>query len=294
MIKKYLAYSFFITLFISFSAVAKAPIFVTDKWVFENQENITIIDMSTRQQYQKFHLPNAIWVGFERLIKPQNGLRLSGGKHYMAQILSQIGVTPNDHIVIYDDIGNLSASRLYWELIKLKHPKVSLLDGGIVSWVINGNPVTQTAPTIVPSVYLAPKQSLTDKFTADYSEVLAAIDDPNITIIDTRTEEEFMGSLRQRRSGHIPSAILFPWDISVDFNNQFKKRSSTQLTKILAQLGLEDKTKPIILYCNTANRASRLIPMFQYFGYNNIKLYDGSLQEWARNPNLPLQIGNQP
>ncbi len=287
-------FSLLLTLLLSSSAFAKAPIFVTADWVFENQKNIKLIDLSPRSEYQKLHLPNAIWVSYDWLIKPQNGLHLSGGKYYMANLLSQLGVKPDDHIVLYDSKGNLTASRLYWELIKLKHNKVSILDGGIVSWLLNNFPVTQSHPKIIPSHYPVPKIDLYDFFTADKAEVLAAIDDPNILIVDTRTEEEFIGSPNNKRSGHIPTAILLPWDISVNHRNGFKQRSDDQLIEILSQLNLGDKNKTIILYCNTAHRAARLIPMFQHLGYKNIKMYDASIQEWSLDPNLPLKRGIKP
>lgn len=115
---------------------SQTPIFVSPEWVKEHQNEVKIIDLSEKLQYRKFHLPNATWINYAWLIRPQDGLELSGGTVYMANAMSQLGIKPTDYVVIYDNMGELNSSRLYWELAKMKHPKVSLMDGGLVSWVL--------------------------------------------------------------------------------------------------------------------------------------------------------------
>lgn len=176
MTKNFSVYILALTLFFSISASANAPIFVSPEWTFKNKDNITLIDLSGESSYQRFHLPNAIRVDYGWLLQPQRGLNLSGGIGYMTQLLSHFGIQPDDHIVIYDNLGGLNAGRLYWELIKLNHNKVSILNGGINAWVLNGFPVTQSSPKTVPSNYPAPKIDLTDTFNATKVEVLTAID----------------------------------------------------------------------------------------------------------------------
>ncbi|MDG4812422.1 sulfurtransferase [Hydrogenovibrio sp. 3SP14C1] len=270
---------------------AKLPVFVSADWVYQNQKNIKLIDLSARDQFQKFHLPNAIWVNYAWLIKPQKELQLSGGPDYMAKVLSQLGITPKDQVVIYDNQGNLDASRLYWELQKLNHENVALLDGGSVEWVLKGYPVTQKMPKIQPANYPTPPHSLTDQLTANKQEVISAIQHKQTVLLDARTKEEYLGSPKEKRTGHLPGAQLFPWQAAVDFRNGYQQRSPQQLTTFLQQVGITDKDQEIILYCNTAHRAARLYPMLQSLGFKQVQLYDGSTQEWEQDKSLPLNTG---
>lgn len=277
------------------TAPQKPPIFVPASWAFDNQKNIKFIDLSDKMSYQKFHLPNALWINYAWLIKPQDGLQLSGGTVYMTRLLSQLGIQPTDYLVIYDNLGNLDASRFYWEMIQLAHPKVSMLNGGSVNWILHGYPVTQKPPEEnKKSLYPVPKHDFTQTFTADKKEVIAAITDPDVLLVDARSQEEYIGSAKEKRSGHIPSAVFFPWDISVHPQDAFKQRSDKQLSKILTAAKLGDKNKKLILYCSTAHRAARLVPMFLHLGYSKVQLYDGSMQEWLLDPSLPLKTGDQP
>ena len=281
----------FLCLLFSASVWAKLPVFVSADWVHQHQENLKLIDLSSRDQFQKFHLPNAIWVNYAWLIKPQNGLQLSGGPDYMAKVLSQLGITPKDQVILYDNQGNLDASRLYWELKKLNHENVALLDGGSVQWVLKGYPVTQKMPNIKPVNYPTPSSSSSDQLTANKQEVIAAIHNKQVALLDTRTKEEYLGSPKEKRTGHLPGAQLFPWQATVDFRNGYQQRSAQQLKTFLEQVGITDKNQEIILYCNTAHRAARLFPMLQSLGFEQVRLYDGSTQEWSQDKSLPLTTG---
>lgn len=290
------ALPFTLALIFSTSVFAQthSPVFVSAQWVKAHQSQLKIIDLRDESSYQKYHIPNAIWVNYRWLIKPQQGLALSGGPNYMAKVLSQLGVKPTDDVVIYDGMGELNSSRLYWELDKINHKKVSLLNGGSVAWILDGGKMTQALPKIVSSNYPTPKTNQVNALTANMQEVLSAIKNPNTLLVDARSKGEYLGSPKQKRTGHIPSAIFLPWQISVNANNKFQQQSSAQLTKLLNKIGLGDKTKNYIVYCETGHRAARLFTMFTSLGYPHIKLYDGSMQEWAHHANAPLKLGKQP
>lgn len=298
-----LAFSLFINLISSFILTANASlssnsihsVFVTPEWAHQNQQALLFIDLSSQASYQKFHIENALWMNYDWLIKPQNGLALSGGTAYMSRVLSQLGITPETHIVLYDDMGNLNASRLYWELKKLNHRQISILDGGTVAWVLKGFKVTQSPPLRpTKTIYPEPTSHLTNVLTADKMDVREAIKNPSILLIDTRSFEEYVGDSKQKRSGHIPNAVFFEWSLAIDMKNGFRQIESTTLLAYLKTLGIEDKNQPIITYCHTGHRAARLISMLDSLGFTHVKLYDGSMQEYAIDNSLPLRVGDKP
>lgn len=273
------------------TASEKLPVFVSPDWVMKNLDQVKLIDMSEQLSYRKFHLPNATWVDYKWLIKPQDGLQLSGGREFMSTILSKLGISETDTVIIYDDIGGLEASRLYWELSMLNHKRMAIMDGGSTAWVLRGYPVTQAITAPAPSLYKASEISSTHFYYADQSDVLSGIKNPKIHLIDTRTQEEFVGSPAEKRSGHIPTAVLFPWDAVLDPLNGFRQRTDFELAQFFKQLNIANKNDHYILYCNTAHRAARLWTAMKSQGYNNLKMYDASMQEWAVNPELPMIQG---
>jgi thiosulfate/3-mercaptopyruvate sulfurtransferase len=65
----------------------------------------------------------------------------------LSRTLSAIGLTPERHVVAYDDEGGGKASRLLWTLDLLGHERFSLLDGGYRAWTDAGLPL-DTEPVI--------------------------------------------------------------------------------------------------------------------------------------------------
>jgi len=284
----------FISLFSMPSFAADNSVFVSPKWLMQHQSNVKVIDMSEQANYQKFHIKNAIWVSYGWLIKPKNRVELSGGSAYMVNVLSQLEIKKSDNIVIYDDMGGLPSSRLYWELKKLNHKNVHILDGGIVSWILAGNPVTQKRPTKPSKThYQASQNDSTKKLTAYKSDVINAKKD-QVVLIDARSKAEYIGNPKQPQSGHIPAALWFEWSNAVDLKNGFKQYPKEQLLQTLRGMGVYDLNQPIIVYCNTAHRAARSFTMLKSLGFKHVKLYDGSIQEYLMDKSLPLKHGERP
>ena len=260
-----------------------------------NNPNIVLIDMSDETQYQRFHIQNAIQLPYHVLNKKlKNGVSLSIGSENIIKLLGLLGVTASTHVIIYDDIGGLHAGRLYWELERVNHKNVSVLNGGLVKWILDGNPVT--AKTFQPTRktnYQATKKT-SNEALATINDVLPSSRDKNTLLLDVRTKEEYVGNVKQRRSGHIPGAILWSWDNSINFENQFKFKQKNILVKELNKLGLKQKNQPVILYCRSAHRASQSYLTLRSLGFNNVKVYDGSMKQYAISANAPLAKGIKP
>lgn len=214
----------------------------------------------------------------------------------MVKLLSKLGISEKGYIVIYDNEGNLKASRLYWELDKLNHQKVSMLDGGSIAWVLAGQPVTQNQTPRKPAQYVANKINREDALTANKKEVFAAIKDPKSILLDTRSKQEYLGNPKDktRPQGHIPSALFFPWEVSVDGGNGYRQRDNKKLSEFFNYLNMQDKNAPIIAYCNSGHRAARVFTLLKSSGFQNVKLYDASMQEWGLSKENPLKLGKNP
>jgi len=287
----------FILLFVNLTAVQAADTLVDTKWLKNNinNDNIVLIDMSDATQYQRFHINKAISVPYHVLNKKlKNKVSLSIGSQNIAKLLGVLGISPSTHVVIYDDIGGLHAGRLFWELERLNHKNVSILDGGLVKWILEGNPVT--AKNFKPARKVNyPIGKLDSSFAlATIKDVHPESRDKNTLLIDVRTKEEYIGSVKARRSGHIPGAKLWSWDNSINFDDQFKFKAAKTLKSELAKLGLKDPSQPVVLYCRSAHRASQSYITLRSLGFNKVKVYDGSMKEYGITANAPLTKGKKP
>jgi len=247
-----------------------------------NNNNLVIIDMSDDTQFQRFHLPNALYLPY-RAINQRNKQQISKsiGSDNVAKLLSYMGITEKNDIVIYDDMAGLHASRLYWELERLGHKNVALLNGGIVSWVLNNYKVTNKV--INPTKLTYTPSKATAITVASLSDVTEASKNSNIILLDVRSKEEYYGNPKNRRSGHIPNARWWSWQQAVDFDNGFTQQKSSHILKELKSVGVTDKNADIIVYCQSGHRASQTYMTLKNLGFKKVRLYDGSMAEYGQN-----------
>ena len=271
--------------------IANANTYMVDsKWLasHKNEKNLVLIDMSDGTQYQRFHIPGAINLPYDALNKTsKKRISTSVGPETIIKFLGLLGIKRDSQVIIYDDMGGLNASRLFWELQRLKHEKVALLDGGLVQWILEGRKVDNIPVEPKATKYITNVKP-TNAPLADLSSFKG-----KATILDVRTREEYMGHPRQKRSGHIPGAQWWGWDSSVDFTNGFKHKPTASLMDSLKQLGITDKKQELIVYCRSGHRASQSYFTLRNLGFENVKLYDASMNEYQQS-NKPLTKGMKP
>ncbi len=288
---------FFICLLLNSSLAISATSFLVDvNWLDKNLKNssLRLIDMSDDTQYQRFHIPGATHLPYAALNKQdKRGVSFSAGKQHLIKILGLLGVQANDHVVIYDDMGGLHAARLFWELEKLGHKKISLLNGGLVKWILSGKKVTAKYPQTKATTYITSNKTGKNN-TATLEQILkSTFNDKNI-LLDVRSKEEYAGHPRYPRSGHIPNAKWWEWSQSVNFENAFSMKNSKILKKQLKQIGLTKLSTPVTLYCQSAHRASQSYFTLRELGFKNVKVYDGSMSEYSKVKSAPLKKGLTP
>lgn len=252
-------------------------------------DNIVLIDMSDGLQYQRFHLPGAINLPYEYLVKSRNKVSVSVGQNQIIKLLGQIGITQQTHVVVYDDTGGLNASRLLWELEQLGHPEMSLLNGGLVKWIREGRKVSYQVPVFRPATYTPKKMG--NGAVASLEDI---VHNKKGLLLDVRTPEEFIGNPKYPRSGHIPGASHWQWNQALNVDKGFTLHDPSFLKQELSKVGLIDKQQAVIVYCRSGHRAAHTYFTLRQLGFENVKLYDGSMKEYERRKDLPLKIGKEP
>lgn len=96
---------------------------------------------------------------------------------------------------------------------------------------------------------------------------------------------------RYARRGHIPGSLNLPARNLLD--PQARYLPSEKLQQQLAG-ELLTTSDPLVLYCGGGISAAAVALALTLVGRDNILLYDGSLQEWAADSNLPMTTGATP
>jgi thiosulfate/3-mercaptopyruvate sulfurtransferase len=80
----------------------------------------------------------------------------------------------------------------------------------------------------------------------------------------------------------VPNSVLHDWKAGVGANGSLF--ASEDLKKKLKSKGITPD-KEIICYCHSGTRASYKYMQFTKAGYEKVRLYDGSIIDWAQQRN---------
>lgn len=243
--------------------------------------------MSRAPIYARNHIPDAVHIEYSQIVssKPPT-LGLLPTAEEFSQLLCSVGISPESHVVAYDDEGGGKACRLLWTLDVAGHKNFSLLNGGLQAWVNEDHDVSNDIETPFPSEY---KVSYTDNGIIDKAGILAKLDDPNVVLLDVRSPGEFAGTdKRAARAGHIPGAVNLEWIQAIDqqYNLRLKDANDLQLLYIPIDV-MPDKE--VIVYCHSHHRSAHSYIVLKSLGYKNLKGYPGSWSDWGNDPETPVE-----
>ena len=263
------------------------------------QPEVLLVAVLSDEAFANGHIPGSVLVQPEELV---SGLWPATGKLPDADQLStlgrHLGLTPNRHLIAYDNEGGGWAGRLLWTLDVLGHPAWSYLDGGLRAWRgaglslsrglgVTPQPTSNSPVAAPPRPYQA---TINPAPVVTLEQVWAQLDNPNTVIWDTRAPEEYRGErVTAARNGHIPGAVNLNWLELMAMHNHRRLKPLPELSRLLAARGITP-AKDIIVHCQTHHRSSlaylvgRLLQL-------NIRAYDGSWAEWGNHPGTPIATG---
>lgn len=256
------------------------------------QEGLKIIDFRPRPGFEKGHITGAlpIWrTDIEDKNKNIKGM-IAPRKH-MEDLLSGLGISPEDTLVVYDDQGGLDAARFWWVMQVYGFEQVRILNGGLNSWKQQQLPLSTEYTTPMPKDFRL--EGPGDSFMRiERDSVLALLGSTGMTLIDTRTSDEYSGK-RQKQgaqmAGRIPGSMSIDWAHSIWYNGDKTFRSVKELKKIYGRLP-GDRDSLIITYCHSGVRSAHTsFVLTQLLGYKQVLNYDGSWLEWSSHNGSPAE-----
>ena len=250
-------------------------------------ENILIVDLCRPEIYAQTHVPGAVHIDYAQIVAarpPAMGM-LPDDAH-LSELFSGIGMTPDTHVVAYDDEGGGRASRLLWTLDVIGHTRYSLLNGGLHAWLNDRHPVS-AEPFRRPRTQYTVK--VHDMAVADKNYIVSRLHDPEAIIVDTRAPAEYSGEKRRaERAGHIPGAVNFDWVNAIDQARSLRLKPAEELKQALSTLRVTPD-KEVIVYCQTHHRSAHTFIVLKSLGYPRVRGYPGSWSEWGNSPETPIE-----
>ncbi|MFN3740732.1 MAG: sulfurtransferase [Thermodesulfovibrionales bacterium] len=296
-LKQHLMILIVVSIFLASPAVA--GVLVDADWLKAHisDPNLVIVDVQSKHDlYSKGHIPGAVKVA--RHIDLEDATRYPTNKYPQKEqflnLMSRLGIDNDSIIVAYDDKYGLFASRflVIMELYGHDTSKLKLLDGGIQAWQARGYEIT-SEPTIVTrkTVYKTSGQKADILIT--WSDILKNSvlgQDPSVVLLDARPADEFSGNkIRAIRGGHIPGAINVTGVSAANNKDTQTFKSPSEIKKAFEDAGIRPD-KIIYTYCHSGDRAAHAYVVLKHIlGYKNVKIYDGSWNEWATLTALPAE-----
>jgi thiosulfate/3-mercaptopyruvate sulfurtransferase len=255
---------------------------VDSKWLAAHLDSpqTVIIDGRGNIPYRLAHIKNARPLGVEHVISvADNGANLVLDQPSAEKIFSDLRIDDSKTVVVYGENVDPSAARIVWSLMYHGHQNTKLLDVGFTIWQRSGLPISRDTPVLINNNLVKFKSKPITMIRADAYMIKAKQKDPNVVIVDARTPQEHM-------QARIPGSILHNWEQGLGTNGAvFRSREGLQ--KDFKNNGITPD-KEIICYCHSGSRSSHTFLQFKQAGFNNVRMYDGSIIDWAQRGN-PLR-----
>ena len=282
------------------NAMPNSPVLLTPAELdrLTASEPVVVIDTRDADAYAAGHVPGAINLReiftFLATSTPEGLAEL---KSTFAARFGAAGLSGAETAVLYEDAMNTGygqSCRGYYLLTWLGYPKVAVLNGGFAAWSGAGMPVS--TESAMPTARTFPDAPVADiMLTKD--DVLAALGGAP-KLLDVRDIDEWIadssspyGKDFAPRKGRIPGAKWVEW-------YRFMKpgaagaviKSPDEVKAEMATCGIAtDDT--VYLYCFKGARASNTFLALKQAGFDDVRMYFGSWNEWSRDDSLPIETG---
>lgn len=296
--KKYLCcfIIFFSTFLVSVTAHTESnfdPIVSAD-WLYKNLGNpsVFVLDIRNVEDYKNGHIPGALSLTYAAWRTTENNLGCQlPHKEELTDTICSSGIKADTHVVIVCSMDTerqrINATRVAWTLKYAGVKQPSILDGGFKKWAGRNYPVSTDWVKRQKSNY---KCKFNENVVTTKKYLFSHLKD--VAIIDARSERLYKGLISDpmlKRKGHIPGAVNLPYTLVFKKDGTFEDRE--KLESIASKAIGKAKDKEIVALCCTGQFASAWwFVLSEVLRYTDVKIYDGSMEEWCGDANAPLVV----
>ena len=245
---------------------------------------------SGHADYLEGHIPSAAFIDLARdLSDTTSPYRFSAlGPQAFADAAGRVGIGEGTRVVLYDSGYNAWAARVWWMLKAYGFDNAQVLDGGLIRWRKEGRPLTTEITIYPPAEFTArPRPG----YFADKARVADAIGTADVRIVNALTPEQHVGKsgVHYGRAGRIPGSCNVASRGIVDPETN-ALLPLPELRRRFGEAGLLGGER-VIAYCGGGIAASLTALALAALGKDDVEVYIHSLQEWANDPAMPMEVG---
>ncbi len=266
---------------------------VSTTWLEENltHSKLVIVDVRKVEDYKAGHVPNAVNVFYGSWAIMKEGFRNElPANDDLFDVIGSAGIGTDSIVVVVGKVDGIpdrsDVTRVAWTLKYAGIPNVAILDGGFNKWIADKKAVSTDV--------VKPKAR---PFHGKVNENLFASKDyvsknlGKAVIVDVREPDFFKGVKKLdfvTKTGRIAKAVNLPTSRAYNQEGTFKDKG--ELSKIASGVVGNDLAKEIITYCDTGKVCTAWsFLLTELMGYKDVKTYDGSTEEWTKDPQAPWE-----
>jgi thiosulfate/3-mercaptopyruvate sulfurtransferase len=205
----------------------------------------------------------------------------------LSEAFGRHGISDDSEVVLYSIGTPMWATRFWWMLTSLGFENLTVLDGGLDKWKLEGRALeTGPAKGYRPATFTAkPKPG----FFVDKHATLEATTAPNTVVVNALGPQFHKGlePSRYGRPGRVPGSCNVSAATLLDPQTKAFIPLADAEMKFAGQ-GIT-KDKRVVAYCGGGISATVDLFLLHRLGYKNLTLYDGSMGEWAKDTSLPIE-----
>ncbi|MBW2243057.1 MAG: sulfurtransferase [Deltaproteobacteria bacterium] len=249
---------------------------------------------SGRTDWEAGHIPGSRFVDLlAELSDPESSLPYTRPSTVRLEVaLGQLGISEDSRVVVYGAApeNTMWATRLWWLLRSAGLENVALLDGSFTKWKAEVRPVS-TDPCVHGPTSLRARPD--EAWWATKQEVRAAIGSGSVCTLNALPRSLHTGEAEMGygRPGRIAGSRNAPFTGVLDPETG-TLRSDPELCEHFQPAGALDRER-VISYCGGGIAATLNGFALRRLGHPNVGVYDGSINEWSRNAELPMETGEE-
>jgi len=266
--------------------------FVSPAWLAAHlgEPGLVVLHVGERAEYDTAHIPGARYISLDQISTPRgSGLSLQlPPVAELERTFEALGIGDGGRVVLCLGKDTISPmTRVFFTLDYLGYgDRTFVLDGGLPAWRAEGRATTTEVPPASGGVSLTPRPR--PEIVADLEFVRANLETRGLAVVDARLPEFYTGASdgggRIPRPGHIVGAKSLPFTDLAGEDGRFK--SPEAIAARFRQAGIGDGDT-VVSYCHIGQQATVVYFAARLLG-RPARLYDGSYEEWAAKPDLPI------
>jgi thiosulfate/3-mercaptopyruvate sulfurtransferase len=280
---------------------------VSSDWLSAHSAEVMMLDIRSSADYAAGHIPGSInepfVTAFDPTCRGPSSNWIVGSKDCLwlqlpetedlFKTIGNLGIKKDSKVVVVTApnpneppyFGLANATRVADTLIYAGVKNAAILDGGYPKWAAERKPTSKDVSKVNATTY---SHKANKGIFVSIEYVRKNIE--KAVIVDARDAEVYFGVTIEPfapKAGHIPTATSLPtpWMWKMNPDGTYLYRDKETLREVASGVIGKSRDKEIIVYCGVGGYASSWwFVLTQVLGYDKVRLFDGSIQEWSRDP----------